>query len=145
MYKTQEEFVLNSLSEDTTPPIDSVSSVHAIIFHSSKIVVIQNKRGLDIPGGHVEKNETLDEALRREIKEEAELDVENPLKFILSLSLRKPSSPKMLFAVSQTKNTPQNGNLMTISDFLAVYTQTKFKKAMREILKQASTYDKKSC
>lgn len=143
MYKTQEEFILNSISDDTIPPINSVTSVHAIIFHTSKIVVIQNKRGFDIPGGHIEKNETIDEALRREIKEEANLNIENPLKFILSLSLKKPNSKKMLFAVTKTNNIPQNGNLMTVSDFLAAYTQTKFKKVMSEILKQASTYEKK--
>jgi ADP-ribose pyrophosphatase YjhB (NUDIX family) len=53
------------------------TTVTAFIFHDKKLLIIKHKKTgkwLHV-GGHVEKNETLDEALHREIKEEVNLDV----------------------------------------------------------------------
>jgi 8-oxo-dGTP diphosphatase len=57
-------------------------TIKAVVFNK-KGEVLLIKRGLeelnggkyDLPGGHIEKNETIEEALVREVKEETGLDV----------------------------------------------------------------------
>jgi ADP-ribose pyrophosphatase YjhB (NUDIX family) len=51
--------------------VDSISSVFLLALKDSKILAIKNERGWDISGGHVEEGETPEEALIREIQEEA--------------------------------------------------------------------------
>lgn len=51
-----------------------ITSVFAFIIHNDKVLVIRNKkpsRGIEIPGGHVEHNESPEAALKRECLEEA--------------------------------------------------------------------------
>ncbi len=53
------------------------TTVTAFIFHNGKLLLIKHKRTgkwLHV-GGHAEENETLDETLEREIKEEVNLEV----------------------------------------------------------------------
>ena len=54
------------------PPLKYVSSVRAIVFRENSALVVTQKRGpmYIIPGGRVEKDETLLETLKREILEE---------------------------------------------------------------------------
>ncbi|MCD8507428.1 NUDIX domain-containing protein [Candidatus Woesebacteria bacterium] len=115
--------------------------MHAIIFHGSRLVTIKNKRGYDIPGGHLEKNETPTTALKREISEEAgALPYTSPLFFaeIVANNNISPYSKKtMLFATCSTKHTPPKGELMTAAEFLDKYEQNDFKEAMEKILRQA--------
>jgi 8-oxo-dGTP diphosphatase len=56
------------------PPLPSVC---AIIKNKNKILAVDlsYKDGLNLPGGAMKHNETLEEALSREIKEETNLDV----------------------------------------------------------------------
>jgi len=52
--------------------------VAGYIIHNNKVLLIHHKK-LNLwlpPGGHIDKNETPDEALKREIKEELNLDIE---------------------------------------------------------------------
>lgn len=52
--------------------------VAGYIIHENKVLLIHHRK-LDIwipPGGHIEKDETPDDAVRREFKEELNLDVE---------------------------------------------------------------------
>lgn len=52
-----------------------------IINNEGKIFLMKSKKWSDkyvIPGGHIEIGETIEEALHREIKEETNLDIENP-------------------------------------------------------------------
>lgn len=51
--------------------------VAGFVFHSSKLLLIKHKKlGVFLPpGGHIEENETPDNALIREIKEELGLDI----------------------------------------------------------------------
>ena len=55
-----------------------------IIEDKSGQILVQNRQredwpGLTFPGGHVEKNETLEASVIREVKEETGLDIRNPL------------------------------------------------------------------
>ena len=52
--------------------------VSGYIFHNDKVLLIHHAK-LDkwLPvGGHIDENETPDQALRREVKEETNLDIE---------------------------------------------------------------------
>ena len=47
---------------------DLVTSVHGYCFFDGKLVLVQvNGRGFNVPGGHIEKGEVPEQALRREI------------------------------------------------------------------------------
>ncbi len=51
---------------------DIVTSVHGYCFLDGKLVLVQMKgRGFNVPGGHVENGEVPEQALRREVYEEA--------------------------------------------------------------------------
>lgn len=54
---------------------DILTSVHGYCFLDEKLVLVQVKgRGFNVPGGHVEKGEEPEQALRREIYEEAYIE-----------------------------------------------------------------------
>jgi ADP-ribose pyrophosphatase YjhB (NUDIX family) len=56
----------------------SVSQVSAFCFNNQReVLIVKNKHGWGLPGGHPEINEGLEEALRREIKEEADCTIKN--------------------------------------------------------------------
>lgn len=66
------KFFTKYVNKDTVLPSNElVSSVFLIALKGSKILAIKNERGWDIPGGHVEEGETPEEALIREVQEEA--------------------------------------------------------------------------
>ncbi len=53
-------------------------TVNAFIFHENRLLLINHKKTKIWmhPGGHVKENEFFDDALKREIKEEVNLDVD---------------------------------------------------------------------
>lgn len=60
-----------------------VSAVIGLVFDTSgKLLVINNHRGWDFPGGHVEADETPSEALKRELLEEASATIKNVQPFL---------------------------------------------------------------
>ena len=67
------------------PPAHLVSSVRALVFREDHVLVMRNRDGTHIhPGGRVEEGETHEETLRRELLEEAgvEIDVLRRLGFV---------------------------------------------------------------
>lgn len=56
---------------ESLPPDAQVTAVAIVACLNDKILFIRNKRGWDIPGGHVEKgDETIEQTARRELLEE---------------------------------------------------------------------------
>lgn len=68
----RKEYSLKYLPGNSRYSEDRVTSVHVIAFDTSgRILVVKNKRGFDIPGGHREKvDKTLEDTARREALEE---------------------------------------------------------------------------
>ena len=55
---------------DFLPQRELCTAVFVLLKHKGKIVLTKTHRGWEMPGGHIEKNETLEEALQREVIEE---------------------------------------------------------------------------
>jgi 8-oxo-dGTP diphosphatase len=68
------------LGINAVPPIQETLTSHCIPFtNDGKIVAVYIVgRGVDIPGGHIEDNESAVDAMIRETHEEAHITVENP-------------------------------------------------------------------
>jgi 8-oxo-dGTP diphosphatase len=66
------EVILNVLDKNQFLEIDNpiVTSVHALFIKNKELLMTVNPRGVDIIGGHVEKNETIEQTLIRESYEE---------------------------------------------------------------------------
>ena len=58
-------------------PIDLVQQVYGVCFHQSKMIIVRNGvRGTwGLVGGQREEGESIDQALRREIQEESNMEV----------------------------------------------------------------------
>lgn len=53
------------------PEQNLITSVHGFCFYKNKLLLVNlNHRGWDIPGGHIETNETAVECFKREVMEE---------------------------------------------------------------------------
>lgn len=69
---------------DTEPPADAVTAAHCFAFDGDRVVLaLHVDRDWTIPGGHVEVGESPLEAMRREAREEAGIEVDSP-RFIAS-------------------------------------------------------------
>ena len=72
------------ISEDKNLDTDQVSKV-VILNEREKILLLKSALGnfkgeWDLPGGHIHKDESSIQGLKREVKEETDLDIKNPLK-----------------------------------------------------------------
>ena len=62
-------FISSEIPENAT-----ATTATGLIIWNDKIVLVENKnRGWELPGGHIEEKETIEDALRRELYEEAGL------------------------------------------------------------------------
>lgn len=104
--------------------------VNAIIQKNEKFLVIKRSSGLQsgkwaFPGGIVEKNETPEQALRREIKEETNLKLKKIIRKISSYEYPRENAEKTIgecFLVSASGNVKLNSEVqeyrwVTIEEF----------------------------
>lgn len=71
-YQTWEFYLSNELPKDVACTV----TVGAV-FHPDGIILTRNHRGWELPGGHIESGETLEEALFREVEEEGGVRIDN--------------------------------------------------------------------
>jgi len=68
------------ISSSEYPPKKLTTSVLCFVFKKDLLLLTKlSERGWDIPGGHLEQNESVIDALHREIREETKVIIENPL------------------------------------------------------------------
>lgn len=74
------ELVVSYYATDTIPTLSYVSSVRAIVLQGNNVLAVtnQDKTQHIIPGGRIEKNETLIDTLGREVSEETGWIIEQP-------------------------------------------------------------------
>ena len=81
-------------------------TVGGYIIHNNKVLLIHhNKLNLWLPvGGHIDENETPDQALRREIKEEVNLDiVPSSIGYVTSMVFSRPDGvPGLIISLYAT-------------------------------------------
>jgi len=50
----------------------------AVIYRNGKILLLKNDKGWDLPGGHIKRNESLTQGLKREVFEETGVQILDP-------------------------------------------------------------------
>ena len=109
----------------------------------NKLVIIKNERGYDVPGGHIEHDESPVAALYREIKEEASATLDSPTPcWVLSSDYNLKQTTGILFFKSyctlnnfQPNQEISERKLLQPEEFLACYHDNK--KLMEHLLSNA--------
>ena len=75
-------------------------SIKAIIIDDNKVLCLKNERNeWDFPGGKINFNENIEDCLKREVKEETNLDIKN-LKILKPFSLKFNDVPVFIVVYS---------------------------------------------
>jgi 8-oxo-dGTP diphosphatase len=78
------ESILETFISDEMPPIDECSSAYAFVLKNKELLQTELREGerplrqLDIPGGHIDSEETPEEAVMRETFEETGVQIQEP-------------------------------------------------------------------
>lgn len=116
----------------------NTSAVIGILFdRNGDILTIKNSRGIDIPGGHTENGETVEQTITRETHEEAGAIIKN-IQFIEKIQTESGiyKGREIDFIIGEIISfDKRKAKLMTIADFLKTYSQDK--QLMKTILRKA--------
>ena len=67
---------ISLILDETLPPLHLITSALALAFHEDTFLMTKlHQRGWDIPGGHIEPGETPEQTMRREVMEEAAVEL----------------------------------------------------------------------
>ncbi|MEX2028511.1 MAG: NUDIX domain-containing protein [Candidatus Curtissbacteria bacterium] len=92
-YWEKEATLVSYIKNKPVPEFLTVTAVKVYVIFDSKLLLINDKRGWDVPGGHVNDGEGLDFAVRREFREETGLELPSH-KFIGYLFCKKERNNK---------------------------------------------------
>jgi len=87
---------LSVIKSNKLPAVELITSVFTLCFSGNKLLMINHdERGWDLPGGHIEPGESLEEALRREVLEEAGATLSEYKRFFhVKTQLNGPKPPE---------------------------------------------------
>ncbi len=63
------------------PPLELCTAICCILSHQEKLFLVKNNRGWELPAGHIELGETVEQAILREVREEAGVAINPPTIF----------------------------------------------------------------
>ena len=113
------------LKSKKMPDFKKITSIAIIAFDEDYRIAVVDivKRGLDIPGGHVEKNEkTIFETVRREFKEEFCGELHDNLKISSIIRSYYSKTPSYMVIL--------NGRIKNLSKYIRFQNETKGRKVM---------------
>jgi len=98
--------------------------VSVVVRRGDEIIVVQEAKAescdrWNLPGGHVEHGESLLDAAKRELREEAMLEL--PMTHIVGVYMR-PQAIRIVFAASSTDQQPKAGDEVLDARFMPIKT-----------------------
>lgn len=106
----------------------SVSTVVGVFFNrNGELLTIRNSRGIDVPGGHTEGKETIEQTIIRETYEEAGAIIKN-IRIIDEVRTQTGTyrGKSMAFVTGEVISfDKKKAKFLAISAFLEAYTQNK--------------------
>lgn len=123
----------------------NISAVIGIFFDQNySLLTIQNSRGVDVPGGHKEKGETVEQTITREAYEEAGAVINN-IQIVEEIKTKSGiyHNRNMAFVTGEIISFDRKkAKFMAIPAFLETYTQNK--QLMEKVLRKAErAYERK--